>query len=779
MASNPPFYVEDNTDEDFFDKLVEEDGDVGPSKSGHDEGNVSDDTKAFADLGISDANAAFENLDAGKSGIEVKGKMHSVELDDNLIGGDEQEVNLVLASSSVGCDSKTDPHGKDGMGLEFTSASAVSNIDKIPSHEVREVGWNSFYADSNEGTEFGSYSDLFDESADQSGDFPGSAFDNLNSGVNPGNVAHNDGLNASVNYLQYQVGQGYDTSLENHTSMHGDGLNASVNNVQYQEGQPYDASLEKQTNGQDPSASQNWEDLYPGWKYDYSTGQWYQIDVYNEAGTSQGISEANTAVDWTDASDYNTELSSMQQTAKDITGTLAEIGTTESQVSQGNNGYPEHMFFDPRYPGWYYNTVAQEWQSLETYNLSIQSVVEGVENGRASARTFSDNGNSFYREYSQSGNYGLQGIGKRQSVESSWNGSYGVNHKQGFDMFTNGTPAQSGDNITSGGNQQFTHSYGSNVSGDNQQNTSNSSGSFSLYNKVNHDHGLAGGTVEPQSFVPSGDVVQQYSDTKFDKQRKFSNDFAESQMPFSYSQQSIQDGHEYSYAPHAGRSSAGRPPHSLVTFGFGGKLVIMKDNNLSSSLYGSQGVAQGSVSVLNLMEVILGSFDSSSIGNGTSDYFRALSQQSYPGPLVGGSIGNKELYKWLDERIAHCESPDMDYKKGERLRLLLSLLKIACQHYGKLRSPFGPDTIRKENDTPESEVAKLFASAKSSGTHYGMLSHCLQKFPPEGQMRSMASEVQNLLVSGRKKEALQCAQEGHLWGPALILASQLGDQARC
>lgn len=99
--------------------------------------------------------------------------------------------------------------------------------------------------------------------------------------------------------------------------------------------------------------------------------------------------------------------------------------------------------------------------------------------------------------------------------------------------------------------------------------------------------------------------------------------------------------------------------------------------------------------MLNLMEAVTGSNNSLTIGNATGDYFRALSQQSFPGPLVGGSVGSKELYKWLDERIARCESPDMDYKKGERLRLLLSLLKIACQHYGKLRSPFGTDTILK------------------------------------------------------------------------------------
>lgn len=91
-----------------------------------------------------------------------------------------------------------------------------------------------------------------------------------------------------------------------------------------------------------------------------------------------------------------------------------------------------------------------------------------------------------------------------------------------------------------------------------------------------------------------------------------------------------------------------------------------------------------------------------------------------------------------------------------------------------------------------------------NGTQFGALNHCLQNLPSEGQIRvcfgsllfihgtnilsfflkktvqclfqATASEVQNLLVSGRKKEALLCAQEGQLWGPALILASQLGEQ---
>lgn len=107
----------------------------------------------------------------------------------------------------------------------------------------------------------------------------------------------------------------------------------------------------------------------------------------------------------------------------------------------------------------------------------------------------------------------------------------------------------------------------------------------------------------------------------------------------------------------------------------------------------------GSVSVLDLMDVVVDKNDTSSIGFGGSDYFRTLFHQSFPGPLVGGNTGNKELNTWIDERIMKCGSTNLDCRNGELLRLLLSLLKIACQHYGKLRSPFGTDPSLKVKNT--------------------------------------------------------------------------------
>ncbi|CAI9761739.1 unnamed protein product [Fraxinus pennsylvanica] len=89
-----------------------------------------------------------------------------------------------------------------------------------------------------------------------------------------------------------------------------------------------------------------------------------------------------------------------------------------------------------------------------------------------------------------------------------------------------------------------------------------------------------------------------------------------------------------------------------------------------------------SISVLNLAEVVNEKVDALSIGMGGDSYLQVLCRQSFPSPLTSGSLGVKELNRWIDERI-------MNYRKGEILRLLLSLLKIACPYYGK--PPFGSD----------------------------------------------------------------------------------------
>ena len=96
------------------------------------------------------------------------------------------------------------------------------------------------------------------------------------------------------------------------------------------------------------------------------------------------------------------------------------------------------------------------------------------------------------------------------------------------------------------------------------------------------------------------------------------------------------------------------------------------------------------MSVLNLSEVVVDKVDPSNIANsGALNYFHALCRQPVPGPLVGGSAASKDVNKWLDEMIAWYESSTSDFQRGDTRKLLISLLKILCQHYGKLHSPFG------------------------------------------------------------------------------------------
>ncbi|MCD7467026.1 hypothetical protein HAX54_004198 [Datura stramonium] len=840
MASNPPFQVED-TDEDFFDKLVNDDDDIdfkvtaSSTVSGGQvlvDGNESDEVKAFADLSISDdTNVGLENSGGvtKKQTQEVDGKTVDSDVKPPLVvkgDGDKSSGSLVSLTSG-GLDSLLQS-SNDVLETEVTtdlsesqtSGSTNPDVKGEENHAsgsanpgVKEVDWSVFHADpaADGDTGFGSYSDFFSELGDNGGVVIGNTGENQNLGSN---VVPADQVNESVN------------------------LESSSAYIQGQDSFGYNATTEQAAGGEDQNSSQYWENLYPGWKFDVNTGQWYQVSSYDSGVNVQD----NSASDWT-ISDGKSEVSYLQQASQSVGGTVAESGTTGSvtnwnqvyqgndatesvanwnhqasqandgnrvatdwnqasqssdgggvttewnQASEVNNGYPSHMVFDPQYPGWYYDTIAMEWRSLDTYTSSTQSTVQGEsqlnQNGLMSPEDFSHNDDqNIYGAYGQNDNNRSIGSGIG-GHDYNWSGSLGKYNQQNSNMWQTENVAKNEPVSEYRGNQPMENHYSQEISANNHvspQVSTQYDGTASYHGKSNHSQGNFSAIAGPQGFLSGGSFNQQFSQPTMqqNEQKHLSSDYYGSQNTVNYSPQAFENTQQFPYAPTAGRSSAGRPPHALVTFGFGGKLIVMKDNSsFGSSSFGNQNPNGGAISVLNLMDMMLERTDSSSLVTGACDYIQTLCRNPFPGPLVGGSAGIKELNKWIDERIANSELPGMDYRKGEVLRLLLSLLKIACQYYGKLRSPFGTDTLLKESDVPETAVAKLFASVKRNDTQfsqYGTVAQCLQQLPSEGQLRTTASEVQSLLVSGRKKEALQCAQEGQLWGPALVLAAQLGDQ---
>ncbi|KAL8216435.1 hypothetical protein R6Q57_023272 [Mikania cordata] len=762
MASNSSFLVED-TDEDFFDKLVNDDDDADykpPTLSSKVESNIvddndSDDAKAFANLSLNDVGTGVE--DFGEVGLEEEDIKDCSSINNDLKEEFANTTGIIpshlVSSNSVTLDSVSGEPDNGTIQLDKLVDSIESENQHLGSGDaagVKVLQWSAFGSDSvdNSSNAFGSSLGFFDEFGDGSIDPIVQQDKFVSSELN--SVVNNSFQVEDVNHESYQL--------------QSDQVNATAG--------------EQATNGQDPNSSQYWENLYPGWRYDANTGQWYQVEEnYDAASDAQGANNTDSVSYW-NATYQKSEVSYLQQSVQSVVGTEAEKGTTESitswdsvsqsghykdsssnwnqgsEVNNNNNKvYPSHMVFDPQYPGWYYDMNVQEWRSLDDYNSQSTDVAQDLvnQNEFGPNNTYYGNDQKTYNWHEQ--DYNLNGSFSNVGQLSStmWQPT----------IVANSTPMEDF------GNNQQTHIHnGSNIHVDNhvnQQTFYGYAGTTTTTTHVNNGFPEFSGNQLVAPYSQPFNQPLEPSET-MNVQKSYEN-----HNQFSYLPQPVQSGHKVSYGYSGGRSSAGRPPHALVTFGFGGKLVVMKDSTAHiNASYGGQDSNSGSISVLNLTEIVTG-------GAGVHDYFHTLCQ--FPGPFSGGSAGIKELNKWIDDKITHIETGDVDYNKGEVLRLLLLLLKISSQHYGKLRSPLGSDTSLKENDAPEVAVARLFASVKSAEyNNYGAFAHCLQQVPSEAQTRETAAEVQTLLVSGRKNEALLRAQEGQLWGPALVLAAQLGDQ---
>ncbi|KAL9246834.1 hypothetical protein vseg_020325 [Gypsophila vaccaria] len=718
MASNPPFELEDQTDDDFFDKLVDDD----------DDDVVVGEVSRFK--GVTDVVKPNDLVDGeGDDSDEVKAF-------ENLSKTEVDHVSVESVTKEVGT---------------RTSEDNVSGLDSVGASE--EVQWSAFSDSADHGTGgFGSYDDFL---------------------TNLGEEA--------VGNVQSEV----DAVFGNETI-----ANAATENAYGYTGEAGEIS-----NGVDTNSVEYYENQYPGWKYDPYSGQWYQVDSTGGNATGQESVDAsggNTLGSFTSsgegqwaASDVNSSQAFYsQQNAYSTTGTVSQVSTTESvsdwnSVSQQDGGYqyPAHMVFDPQYPGWYYDTLAQEWRSLDEYHASTQSV-ELTQNQHSqdalSATTYGHGGDG------QAVNgKGLQQVSESEGVNAN-NQTYTTS--SGFDNLQGSTDRQSDFGMNAGtavnyNTGQSWPSYDSNAYSNthvNQHNFPNSHGNIPAHDKTNQSINTANWASSP------GNAFQSFNQAPQQKGGvQYAGEVFSNQNAGMASQPLFPNGHHVSYAPTETRSLTGRPPHALVAFGFGGKLLVMKETSSAGfSLHGSKDAEGHSLSVHNLTEVVGANTGPSGTAACSSSYFQSLCRQSFPGPLVGGNAGSKELNRWIDERIANCEAMSRSDGKGEAPKLLLSLLKIACQHYGKLRS-FGADAGLKDSDLPESAVASLFASVKRSSDQFGQnsaIANCLITLPSDARIQATASEVQKLLISGRKREALQRAQEGQLWAFALILARELGDQ---
>eukprot|EP01018_Ginkgo_biloba_P038961 Gb_04674 [translate_table: standard] len=918
MAS-PSFQMDDQSDEDFFDKLVDDDYQI--TKPDYQENNQSfqPDSADYAEIeteptGINNANDALiklsldenradlvaPNLNGKDSGINgcspaesgvrdahVEGYSHeNVPVDgcsgqyappEGSIFGQKElsfsytsKEELAIRSDTLGS-SVTDikPNDADELGLVLAQTDNI-NLESTQTEDskagkpsskagnssictnAREVQWSNFNIASTHCDlgGFGSYSDFFS-------DLPGNSSEQLGeSGLDffltPHPVENDSGV-ASHPRL-YSTSHHTSQVLENGTP---DAPIAAITQPKLEAFSHDMQDQYKHADEQDVYYNQSWENSYPGWKYDSVTGAWHQVEGYETiaGGSSTGEVEKQQCMiggsdgnlqstqntiscsSWQEQSsdDYygsgtggsfdhaksqNAEVTHLQNTydvgAGLVQGPAEQVASDWHQYSQKVPENQQNFVFDPQYPGWYYDLIAQEWRQEADYGQTSKTGEVSALSTAGSQQTLSHQNyvgsgvSSSAHAYEVPSFYGqnnqFQGF-QTQVTGTQWSGSmndYAISNGQLEESTSQESIYGSGraypveafnshligknQNDAINANQSNVYNPSANIQGQLNQSTDfqipNSTFSHSLA-----DHSFPGHHNEPN--LQSSDFSQSvysYSQLQMDQnqQTESNRNYYGNLQTVDYSHQTYQGGQHVNHTPPVlnsfmeGRSSAGRPPHALVTFGFGGKLVVVKSNDNVNMEFsnGSQDRTMGLITVYNLSQVVMDNGDKGvrGIENG---YFNTLCQQAFSNPLVGGSVASKEIFKWIDERIANCEYATTECRNPKLLRMLLCSLKIFCQHYGKLRSSFGVGGASQETDGPEAALTKLFASAKSNGDRLNQIigsAQCLQTMPSESHFQATALEMKNLLVAGKRKEALQHAQQGQLWGPALVLAWQLGEK---
>jgi len=108
---------------------------------------------------------------------------------------------------------------------------------------------------------------------------------------------------------------------------------------------------------------------------------------------------------------------------------------------------------------------------------------------------------------------------------------------------------------------------------------------------ANHQgYGDVNGAVDTQGFAPMQSTYHGQNQASANPQEHLSNSYLGTENSMNFNQQqfpvantsNLQFGHS-----HDGRSSAGRPPHALIAFGFGGKLMVMKETSSMTTSFNS------------------------------------------------------------------------------------------------------------------------------------------------------------------------------------------------
>ena len=209
----------------------------------------------------------------------------------------------------------------------------------------------------------------------------------------------------------------------------------------------------------------------------------------------------------------------------------------------------------------------------------------------------------------------------------------------------------------------------------------------------------------------------------------------------------------------ADRSPHGRPQHVAMSFGFGGSLI------LSGPGYPGGRISHGtSIPPCSLRVHSVGSMlkDGNTLG---VSYVRSM--EAFDGPL--GNRRQADVTKMMDSVLS---------SGGERQQsevTLYRVLQTMLRHKGEIAT--SGDLLGENRTGAVAELASVLAGDAQAASDGGWVSANVATSPlnpsGEGDAQQIV-QIENLLIAGRRGEALQAAVAAKLWPHALLLASHMG-----
>ncbi|XP_040896746.1 protein transport protein Sec16B [Toxotes jaculatrix] len=205
-------------------------------------------------------------------------------------------------------------------------------------------------------------------------------------------------------------------------------------------------------------------------------------------------------------------------------------------------------------------------------------------------------------------------------------------------------------------------------------------------------------------------------------------------------------------------------PHAVVSFGPAGQLI-----RVTPGFSTQENVSQLEI---HSLEVIL------------SETQEQQEMRNFPGPLTREDLHKVDAIEFANQKAGACMREDKMHNKSSAA-LLWNLLILLCRQNGQI---VGSDIAEllmqgsRSDGSWESDARTLIDFSESTTAEAppregdDLLTGNWSSFSSETSEKALQSYTQ-LLLAGRKKEALESAMSSGLWGHALFLASKMDNRS--